>query len=62
MQALQDILGSLRDGIGADLARYVAGDQYDLDRDDTKITAEDVFAILARAKAQRIEEHPASAE
>ena len=62
MRTLQTILESLRDGIGSDLVRYVAGDQNpDLDSDDAGITAEDVLNILARAKARQTEGLPGSA-
>ena len=63
MRTMQTILESLRDGIGADLARFASGDQYpDPDSENAEITAEDVFNILARAKMQQAEGLPASAE
>ena len=63
MRTLQTILESLRDGIGTDLLKHVAGDQNpDLDSDDAGITAEDVLNILARAKAQQTEGLPGSVD
>ena len=63
MRTLQTILESLRGGIGADLVKYVAGDQNpDLDGDDAGITTDDVLDILARAKARQTEGLPGSAD
>jgi hypothetical protein len=65
MRNLQTILESLREGIGADLARFVGGDlNSDFDSDDANagITGEDIFAILARAKTGQTEALPARAE
>jgi hypothetical protein len=63
MRTMQTILESLRDGIGADLTRFVSGDQGpDLDSKNAEITAEDVFNILARAKMRQAEGLPAGAE
>ncbi|MGA7326048.1 MAG: hypothetical protein WBX25_16575 [Rhodomicrobium sp.] len=63
MHTIQTILESLRDGIGADLTRFVSGDQEpDVDSKNAEINAEDVFNILARAKMRQAEGLPASAE
>jgi hypothetical protein len=63
MHTIQTILESLRDGVGADLARFVSGDRKPaLDSNNVEINAEDVFNILARAKMRNAEGRPATAE
>ncbi len=59
MLTLQNILETFRNGIGADLAGYVAGEQNrDLDSDDTEITAEDVLKIITRGKRSTVSQVP----
>jgi hypothetical protein len=63
MPDLQTILENLRDNVGAELARYIAGTQNPvLNGDNVEITAEDVFNILAKAKTRQAAGLPGSAE
>jgi hypothetical protein len=55
MLTLQNILDTLRNGIGADLAGYVSGGQNsDLNSGETEITAEDVLKIITRGKRSAV--------